>query len=48
MSTKDIYDRGPSVMDLYEKLKEENIALKQEIEECNTYIATLLQIILER
>ena len=48
MSKQDIYDRGPSVMDLYEKLKEENIALKQEIEECNTYIATLLQIILER
>ena len=48
MSKQDKYDTGPSIIEEYYKLKEENIALKQEIEECNTYIATLLQIILER
>ena len=48
MSKNDKYDRGPSIMEEYEKLKEENIALKQEIGECSVYIKTLLQIILER
>ena len=48
MNKKDKYDTGPSIIEEYYKFKEENIALKQEIEECNVYIKTLLQIILER
>lgn len=46
MSKNDKYDRGQSVMEVYELLKEDYIALKQENEECNAYIETLLQIML--